>query len=231
MHHVLYCLTSHPDVTRFEVEDGVVRQAAAELLSEETTIDTIAIDLGIFVREGAAETPAAGYDVLVSISGGTAEDVSPSEFAELVAEVAVVSSSTPISIDELSQLEKEWVGTTTPGPKVTAHFNPAASDSADYRDQIEALARSVVASIGNVGCRVVHSTPTDGWPFATSLGYWFANNAEAKEAFERDAFDLLSSSSLIAPNSFVLTESIEHRIAPNPNTWTTNDGVEPPAPA
>ena len=47
MHHCLHGLTSHRDVTRFELEDGILREAAPELLREATGIDKITIDLGV----------------------------------------------------------------------------------------------------------------------------------------------------------------------------------------
>lgn len=223
MLHRAYGLTSHPDVTRFEVEDGIVRHAAAELLSEETTVDNITIDLGVQVRQGSDESALAAFDTMMSISGVTEADVAPAMLADLIAEVAVIAAASPVEIIEISRLEKPWIGTPTPGPKVTAHVNPAAADSPAFRSGIQELAASVGVSLGDVGARVMFGEQSEAWPMTASISYWFPNARAAAVALEGERFHALVSSSLIQPDSVVLVEAIEHRVTPNPNTWGSKD--------
>lgn len=219
MQHCSYALMSHPDVTRFEVEDGVVRHAAAELVSEETTIDNIMIDLGVQVRRGNPEHPVAALDTVLSISGATEADVTPPGLADLIVDVAVVAATVPLEIVEVSQLEKSWIGTMTPGPKITAYWNPATADSPAYRSSVEELAATVASALGDVGCRVSFGERSDDWPVTTSISYWFANPGAAGDALAGDVFDALDNPDLVAPESFLLVEAVEHRVIPNPNNW------------
>ena len=230
MHSRLYGLTSHPDVTRFEVEDGIVRNAVATLLGDETTINTVVVDVGASVREATLEdpnlNPDALHDVMIAIHAEVEADSEPPNLAELVADVAVVGGSWSISSTELAELEKPWVGTASPGPKVTAFARPTDADSPRYRAGIAELARETATTLGDVGSRVVHVEGTPG-SFSTAISFWFPNPDAAKAAWDRDGFAPLIASDLIDQHSLALLEATEHVLAPNPNTWVTTSGVEP----
>ena len=216
MHHCLHGLTSHRDVTRFELEDGILREAAPELLREATGIDKITIDLGVTVRRGASESPVTRFDSTLLISGATEADVAPTRLTDLLAEVAVIGATSRLEVTDVSQLEKSWIGTATPGPKLTAHIDKTIADSSDSRERVHELATSICDSLGNVGCRVMFGDRSEQWPITTSISFWFPNKQSAVAALDSSAFD-----PLVEQETSLLVEAIEHRLAPNPNTWGT----------
>ena len=110
---------------------------------------------------------------------------------------------------------------------MTIHFN-AASESSTYHDDIEELAGAVAKSLGDVGSRVLHAIADARWPRSTAVSYWFPTREASQKAFDDNGFDELKSSPLIASDSLLVVQAIEHRVLPKPNTWSTNTGVEPP---
>ena len=232
--HRFHALTCHPDVTRFEIEDGLVRTATASLLSQETTISSVIADVEIHAHSGFDAksnvdiASIAQYNSSLLISSTDEAATSPEHLAELVAEVAVVGSSWRVSITELSELEKPWIGAATPGPKITVFANPdSAVDSPQYRSDIEELAGEVCAAIGDVGSRISYIDDGSA-PFTTAISFWFASPRSAEAAVESGEFERMYDSALLESDSILFVESIEHRIIPNPNTWATTTGVEPP---
>lgn len=228
----LHGLSCHPDITRFEIEDGLVRHAAASLLREATTISSIVLDVSVHQRTGLpqseADLPLLGYNALMAISAEDDEATSPSNLADLLAETAIVGASALFATSNVAELEKPWIGSATPGPKITAFFDASAGgDSADYRGKITEVAQLMCNDIGDVGCRITHSEG-DAALFSTAISFWFAGPKAADDAVESGVFDRLTNSDLVDSNSLVCLESVEHRILPNPNTWTTTTGVEPP---
>lgn len=232
MPEYLHGLICHPDVTRFEIEDSLVRHAAASLLSTETTITSIIVDVGVHERTRANDSSgsshrALAFNAFIMISG-TGDDASAPQLTDLVAEAAVIDGSWKISSSEISELGKPWVGQATPGPKITALFNPASSiSSPGYRAGVEELAKTVCSSLSDAGSRVLHVEDSSA-PFATAVSFWFANPAAAEDAAGAVLFEQVSESDLVDSGSLVFVEAIEHRIMPNPNTWETTTGVSPP---
>ena len=233
MPEFLHGLNRHPDATRFEVEDGLVRHAAASLLAEKTTITSIIVDVEAHerIRPGATSEsihPARAFDAFITVSG-TGDEVSTPNLADLVSEVAVIGASWKTSSTEISELQNPWVGAATPGPKITAFFRPASSvSSPEYRSGVEELATMVSSSLSDAGSRVIHLE--DGAaPFATAMSFWFVNASSADDAFGAVLVEQLSDSSLVDSSSLVFVEAIEHRIVPNPNAWETTTGVSPPS--
>ena len=236
----LHGLSCHPDVTRFEIEDGLVRDATATLLSEATTISSVIVDLGIHPRtvvdsgdrvdSGDLDLSLiAGYNATMLITGEDDEAALPPNLADLVSEVAVVGSSWLVTTTEVAELDKPWIGAATPGPKLSAFFSPAAAaDSLEYRTAIAELAAEICAGIGDVGCRISHIEDGPA-PFTTAMSFWFSSPLRAEDAVRANRFDGLMSSGLTSTDSMLFVESIEHRVVPNPNIWATTTGVEPPA--
>lgn len=224
MHHRVYGLTSHADLTRFEVEDGLLRHTAPELLKAETSITAVTLDVAIADHAGQI----SDYDNQITISASDEADAAPTNLVELVSEVAIVKASAWFTITEVAELSTTWVGSATPGPKVTLHFDPASENSGSYRGDVEELAGTVAKSLGDVGSRVLHAGAAGRWPRSTAISFWFPNRDAAKDAFDGDGFAGLTTSSLINNETLVIVQAVEHRVLPNPNTWTTTTGVEPP---
>ena len=224
--HVLSC---HPDATRFEIEDVLVRQTAASLVRKETALESVIVDVGVHVRASLRPDPHGfeSFDALMWISGADHADTQPSELESLVSEAALVTGSWSVSSHEISELSKPWLGQATPGPKVSIVFARTSADSPDYRAGLAALANETREFLGDVGCRII-SVDDAGGPFDAAVVFWFANPEAADQAFRTNGFDRIITSPLVDRDSVVVLEMIEHRIAPNPNIWSTTTGLQPP---
>ncbi len=231
----LHGLICHADATRFEIEDGLVRHAPAALLAEETSVSSIVVDLGITARpdllteETDRETPVPEHNALILITADDEESAQPANLGDLVADVAIVGPSWASRTVDVAELAKPWLGAATPGPKISALFNPSGGvDSPQYRSDVQSLAEGACATFGDVGCRICF---IDEGPavFTTSISFWFASPQHAKDARATGGFEQLVYPTLIDSHSLSFVEAVEHVIVANPNIWSTTTGVEPPA--
>ena len=230
MAQTVHALTCHMDATRFEIEDVLVRQAAASLVSEATALETIIADVGIHLRStpGTNASDLASVNALLWLTSENEADTRPPELDALVAEAAVVTHSWLVTTNEISELSKPWVGQATPGPKVSIVFKRTTPDSPDYRTRLVELAGEVRDLLGDVGSRTAFADD-DSCPFDAAIIYWFPSPEAAEQAFESNGFDRVITSSLVDRGSAVVLEMIEHRIKPNPNNWNTTTGIQPPS--
>lgn len=229
MAQTLHAFTCHLDATRFEIEDVLVRQTAASLVSEETPLESVTVDVGVQVRSTPGPD-AHGFEslhALMWLTGATDEATKPTQLDSLVAEAAIPMSAWSIATHEISELSQPWVGQATPGPKISIVFNRTTADSPDYRAELAALAQEVAALLGDVGCRIA-TTDDSTCPFEAAIIFWFVNPEAAAQAFRTNGFDRVITSPLVDRDSVVVLEMIEHRIAPNPNNWSTTTGIQPP---
>ncbi len=228
MQQRLHGLICHPDVTRFEIEDALVRQAASELVSKETSILEIDIDLGLFRLEQSSGDPLGNINSLFLVTADDSTDADAEPLAELIAEAAVVSTSWPVEVENISELEKAWIGTATPGPKITVAFDSSAADSSSYRDNIVQTVRSVVAKLDDVGARSMFLDTDQDAPFSTAVSFWFPTPSAAQDALDGDALKSLTEAGNISSDSLGIYQGTEHRVFPNPNIWSTTTGLKAP---
>lgn len=228
MQQRLHALSCHADVTRFEVEDALVREAPAELLAEETSIHEIGIDLGLFHLPQSNGDPLGDINSLVTISAGDAADAVAEPLGALVAAAARVSGSWTLETENVSELERKWVGTATPGPKVTAVFDSNASGSANYRTNIVQLIRAMVSEWGDVGSRALFLDEGQDAPFSTIASFWFRTLGAAEEAMASETLKTLTEAGNISTDTLGFYQGLEHRVFPNPNVWATTTGLARP---
>jgi len=225
MQHTVAVLAAHSDIAKFEFEDGVVRDAVATLLSNESTISHILVDLAI-ERELALAPPIerADWDGSVLIGASNAEDANPQKLAALVSDVASVVSSWSANVTEVSDLDMTWVGTATPGAKVSIVLSRSAGVDAASFDSwlIESLA-DAVAQMPEIGCRAITSLPESN-PAKAIASFWFPTEASLNAATDAQLFAPIVSAHLIDVEQTRALTTIEHRLSPNPNAWSMPTG-------
>ncbi len=223
----LFALTSHPDVTRFEIEDALVREAPAELLGSETSISAITVDLGLAHRGPSEVSVLDQVDSFVCVSAENAADDGTAQLPGLAAEAAIINGSWLARIEPIAELTRTWTGTATPGPKVTVVLRPIGADSPEFQKALIDAARTIAEEL-SAGARATLLEETDTAPFSAAIAFWFASISDAREAFATNRFAGLASVPGVDADSVGIYEATEHRILPNPNIWTTTTGLERP---
>ncbi len=227
MHNHLFTLRSHSDIAKFELEDGVVRTAAASLLAEESTIRHILVDVSTertLALMAEVHTPQWESSVLVSCAdeGDADADV----LGELVVDVASIIDHWPVLMIEVSDLDSSWVGSATPGPKVSFVVRRSSGiDSASFNGWLRDTLSDALAKSPGIGARSLAPLDTDGQPSRDSiLSFWFPNEAALNDAVSKQLFAPLLSAELIEADSIRLWSTVEHRLTPNPNAWAMPTG-------
>lgn len=228
MQQRLHALSCHADATRFEIEDALVRDAPGELLAEETSIHEIGIDLGLVHLSQSTADPLGDINSFVTISAGEPSDAVAEPLAALAAVAARVSASWTLQTENITELQKAWVGTATPGPKVTAVFDSSAAGSATYQDNIVQIIREMTSAWGDVGSRALFLDQGQDAPFSTIASFWFPTVSATQEALESDVLKKLTEAGNISSDSIGLYQGTEHRVFPNPNIWSTTTGLQRP---
>lgn len=223
----LFALNSHLDMTRFEVEDGLLRNAAADLLSNESAIETITIDIGLQRLPESVGEPLGTIDSLFLIKASNPDDATPAHFEELVASTASVAGSWTVETIPVTRLKKSWSGTATPGPKLNAFFRTDKTGDTS-RERIVDVTGTIAADLGDVGSRVTFVSAGQEAPFESAISLWFADVASAKDALAGPAYTTFFNSSLVDRESLGLYRTTEHVLTANPNIWSTTTGVRPP---
>lgn len=235
MHHHFFTLQSHLDVTKFEFEDGVIRNAAASLLREESTIRHILADLPTeraFPLDGDIDFPK--WDGSILISSAEPDDVDPTLLAELLIDVAAVVENRSVTVIDGSDLEAKWVGTATPGPKISFVTEPGSGiDGPSFAAWMRDMLDDVAANYPGIGCRGIG--PIDIAPSTSAdaiLSFWFPDSGLLDTALAERFYDPIVNAGLVEAGSVRAWSTVEHRLAPNPNAWDMPTGrlmPEPPA--
>lgn len=227
MYDAFYALAGHGDIARLELEDGLVRGAAVELLSRRSSIRQIVVDLprARSVDLGVSSRPA-GFDASMRITAEREADAHPDVLADLVLDVASVVGTWSLANHESSELPKEWIGTATPGAKLMFLFNRAAGiDITSYDTWLQDAIASCQSRLDGAG--VSYFSPLTafqhGDDFDTMAEFSFATEDALDAAIEDRALSPLLGSELLDPDSVRIRPTVEHRLVPNENTWTVLD--------
>jgi len=215
MHRHYFHLTAHDDVNTLELEDGLIRTAVAELITQPSTINEIVVDIPRQRAIELGDAPAAPLVSLV-ISAEEADDTVPN-LQPLVAEVAVINDSWQAQLIQLLPITRSWVGNTTPGVKVSAYVEAAPGiDAAALTAFLKNIGEDA-AEIDEVVAGELLS-PSDR-SARSILSLQVDPEAELDALLSSGAFETLSKSELIETSSLAASAASEHRIVPNPNTW------------
>lgn len=227
MHHHLFTLRSHSDIAKFELEDGVVRTAAAGLLADESTISQLLVDMSTERTLAlTAEVHTPQWESSVIISSADEGDADADVLAELVVDVATVIDHWPVMLIEISDLDGTWVGSATPGPKVSFVVRRSSGiDSASFNGWLRDTLSDALAKSPGIGARAIAPLDTDGQaPRDSILSFWFPDEAALNDAVTNQLFASLLGAELIDADSIRSWSTVEHRLTPNPNAWAMPTG-------
>ena len=228
MPHTLFTLAAHSDVAKFELEDGVVRSASGAILRNESTITRLLIDVPTErTLQFSVDTLTPEWDATLLISAGSAEDCIPVDADELLVDTAVITGRWDVTVVELRDIDKDWIGTATPGSKISFVLTRSAGvDSAGFDGWLSGAATDLAERMDDGGARII--TPVRGSanaaPFDAIASFWFASEDGLAEAIESQLFASILASHLVDDGSVRAKPSVEHRRQPNPNAWEMPDG-------
>ena len=221
MHHGLYTIRAHGDVTKLELEDGLIRGAVASLLSEPSTIVEVLVDVprdaSSDLPHDAEPTPDSAQILITASSESDAE----SDVATLIAEVAIVERAGRVIHAALVAPEGEWPGSATPGVTLRIRANRASTvEQQAFTQWVDESLLTISSRLGGIAARSSTATQDDGDLPSMSASLTFPSTEEAFDAMSSGALSSLLESDLIDPATVQIDLVTEHRFKPNPNTWT-----------
>lgn len=229
MHHAFYALVRHDDVEKFELEDGLVRHAGKALLAEPSSLKQVALD----IRRAATDALGLGigptkFEASIRLTASEEFDVRPAALPELVADVARIVGAFTITTHELADLGTSWLGTATPGTKLSYFLECSPGiDRSDHDRWIDDAMQSCLERMDGVAVR--HHRPiselSPGIAFDTIAEFTFPTEASLLSAAETHALTPLIGSELLDSASTRVLASVEHRLVPNQNAWDIRDGT------
>lgn len=228
MHHHLFTLKPHSDVAKFEFEDGVIRHAAAELLANESTIRNLLVDIATeraLALNDSIRSPE--WEASLLIGSDTIDDISVDRILELTADVASLVHHQPATLIDVSDLETTWVGSATPGAKVSFALRSASGiDTASFAAWMRDALDDAVTKSPGIGCRAIApiQEAVAGSPNEAILSFWFTDEASLNSAVADQLFNPILGAELVEPGSIRTWSAVEHRLAPNPNAWAMPTG-------
>jgi len=221
MHAVYFEVAPHQDIARLDLEDGLIRQAAASLTATASTIKEIVVDVP---RErtidlaGSNDGPSASPAVVIEAEeeGDTAV-----ELDHLLAEVATVQSAWSAKLSTLIEPSREWAGVVTPGVKLRLSGSAAPGiNSASFEQFVaDSLLRCADRCDGLLALTLAQSIGQASNPPHAVAGFSFVDDQALDAALVASAFTPFARSELMQAASLHIAAVSEHRIAPNPNTW------------
>lgn len=223
MFTVTYAMVKHDDVAKFDLEDGLVREAAQSLLETPSTTEQIRIDLP---REdevplGLAHRDPA-LDALVTIAAGSEEDARPANLADLVGDVARVAGAWSVQSLTIAEREDSWIGSATRG--ITVHLlcnRGAGIDQTSYDAWRRDALKTCADTLDGVGVReyTVDAVLVEGDGFDTHVEFSFPTEAELDEALAANVLSSVVDSELLEESSVRLFTATQQLLAPNENAW------------
>lgn len=231
MHTAVYALAQHDDIAKFELEDGLVRQAAVSLLAAPSSIRSIAIHVpkAHEVSVGLGSRPA-GYDALIEITAGEEHDTRPKEFDNLIFDVARPIGAWSVSTTQIAERSDEWIGTATPGITLTLLFSRAPGiDLNSYDGWLRDALMSCVERLDDCAVRMLSPSTVllPGDEFETMLEFSFPTTSALEQAIADHAFAPVIGSELLDVGSIRSQSSVEHRLVPNENAWEMHETSRP----
>lgn len=227
MHHHFFTLRSHSDIAKFELEDGVVRTAAAGLLAEESTISHLLVDMSTERTLAlTSEVTAPQWESSIVVSSADESDANADVLGALVVDVASIIDHWTVMMIEVSDLDGSWVGSATPGPKMSFVVRRSSGiDSASFNGWLRDTLSDAVAKSPGMGTRAIAPLDADGQtPRDSILSFWFSDEAALNDAVSNQLFAPLLGAELIEADSVRSWSTVEHRLTPNPNAWSMPTG-------
>ena len=228
MPDVLTTLRAHGDLTKIEVEDGLLRRVIPSCLDVESSVVEIDADLRAEDQSDLGWPDATGPSALLRFSALDDSALSADAITSMVAEVAVPLGVYRVESTTAGTPDVTWVGHATPGHKLVLFLRRQASAGADdLADAVDELAARSLEQFGGVIVQV-HRVVTPLAPSPT-LDAVVMITFPTNELFEHAL-----TSGLPEPDPAVVeidaTQRLlvfEHRFRADPNHWGAAVAVEP----
>jgi len=221
MHSTLFTLTAHPDITKFELEDGMLRGAVASLLAERSSISEVTVDIP---RDGTEnlphDFPSTPDSTLIAITASSVSDTAQA-LDLLVNDFAVVTRSGAVDRLDITNRDASWPGTATPGVtlRIRADQTPGINLSSFTQWTKDALG-SCSERLPSTTIRAMIATEGSSQLPSVSTAITFANDDELRDALGGKVLAPFVDSEFLSPGTLSFDMVTEHRVSPNPNTWT-----------
>ena len=212
MDRVLVTLRAHGDLTRLELEDGLLRGDLPGRLDVESGLIGVDVDLRA-EDQTALGDDGTGPSAVLTISG-TADLPTIDEIAELVADVAVVVGAYSVHTTEFGQLDEEWVGRATPGSKLIRFLNGSGSEPA-VESALDELGERLSNGVRHRVLEELIPSP----PLDAVVTTRFPNADDLEAALENEGDTPSEVESVTSGRLLVF----EHRFRADPNHWGADD--------
>ncbi len=230
MHTVVYALLPHSDIAKFEIEDGLVRGAATELLAAPSSISRVSVDIataGVVDFDSPHETPS--FDALFRITAESMSEARPAHLDDLVAEVAGVVGAWTVSTVTVAERDDEWIGVATPGVKLVALLTSGPGiDRGSYDGWLRDALMTCADDLDGVG--VAYHTPgetlvgTTG--FDSMVEFSFPTQDGLEQALETHTLQSILGSELLDSDETQAFTAVEHLLTPNENAWEMHNSAD-----
>jgi len=227
MHTVVYALVPHSDIAKFEVEDGLARGAATNLVSAPTSISQVAVDLataGTVDLDSTYTAPAFG--ALMRISAESSSDAHPGDIDDLVGEVASVVGAWAVTSSVIADRADSWVGSATPGVKLIGLLTSAPGiDAKSFDGWVRDAVATCSSELSGVGVRL--HTPQEALigasTFDNIVELSFSTHEQLEGALATHGVRQLLQSELLNADTTQVFTAVEHLLTPNENAWELHD--------
>lgn len=226
MQHALLGIQAHRDLAKFDFEDGLLRSIVAQRMIEPSTISRIVVDLAIEDQAlgGQRALPRENDTIsaLVWLTAGVEDDLVPTSMSDLFDEVAASVVGWSIRSTELRDLERDWVGTATPGRKLTYLLRRTAEVSDDQLESwLEATAETCASRMpsGGLSYHILDDPIMASPALDASMAFWFPTADRLTEADSFGVFDPIDDANIVQGGATRRLLTTEHRLFPNPNFW------------
>lgn len=220
MHHSLYTLKPHGDITKFELEDGLIRGTVSSLLSERSSIAEVVVHIP---RDETADLPvdvaSATDNLLIAISADSEADASH-DLGPLVSEFATVERSGMVQRNDIVVLDRTWPGTATPGVALRIRADGAPGvDPETLSTWANDSLHIICEQVPHLGCWAMTATQSGSQLSTVTASIQFAENNDLRNALTHGPLAPFLDGTQIEPSSRFMHMVTEHRISPNENTW------------
>lgn len=234
MHTMVYALAKHEDVAKFELEDGLVRHTATELLAKPSSTDCVVVGFPTAEHHAVGvEHRRPSFDALLRISASEHVDTRPPTLDALILEVAGVVGAWEVDSTVIAERPDSWVGTATRGMTLAAMFDAGPGiDRGSYNGWLREALMTCAEDLDGVG--VVHHSTVEtivaGDGFDTLLEFSFPTEDALVATLDSASLKAIVGSELLDASSLRAFTAVEHIHTPNENAWamhessTTQDG-------
>lgn len=220
MYYSLFTLRPHGDVTKFELEDGVIRSTATALIEESSSITEIRVDVPREKVEVGIDVPGATDHTLIAISAESESDVMP-DLAPLVNNFAMIVAVGRVDRLEIAAQDGTWSGTATPGTAVRLRADAAPGISiADLTSFATDALNDCARTFPTIGIQALVAANEATSLSTVNVLFTFPPGLDPTDLINPRTAAPIVGSELLDSNSLFANQVTEHCIAPKNQEWT-----------